>query len=156
MPSSVMAEQFNDRDMKSALIYNFSIYTIWPEIEGETFNVCTFEEDRENINENIFLNKKIDDKSIRYVSINQISQVEHCNVLYLEESKKASNQELRELVEKYSVLMVRNSDVMNFPGSMISMELQDKKYHFSVNNQLAKLAKISFSSKLLRLADKVY
>jgi len=39
LPVNGRSEQISERDMKTALIYNFAVFTTWPLVAGETFNI---------------------------------------------------------------------------------------------------------------------
>jgi hypothetical protein len=58
-------------------------------------------------------------------------------------------------VKKYSVLLVDTAQNPTQTG-MIQIELVDKRYHFVIHHQAVKEANLMLSSKLLRLAARVY
>ncbi|MDX1914856.1 MAG: YfiR/HmsC family protein [Methylophilus sp.] len=58
LPMLATSAQVEDRDMKSALIYNFAVYTTWPAQESNVLSVCAFQEDQDNINYHLLEEKK--------------------------------------------------------------------------------------------------
>jgi hypothetical protein len=156
LPAQANTISVDERDMKAALIYNFSVYTTWPELTGSTFNVCAFEGDDENINNNLFESKKINGKPIHFVIIHAVSEVKSCQVLYLEETNKIGDNRLFENMEKFSVLSIAQIKDKTENASIIKIQLNNNKYDFTINNQVAKQANLMVSSKLLRLATRVY
>lgn len=156
LPAQANTTVVDERDMKAALIYNFSVYTTWPEFTGNTFNVCAFEGDDESINNNLFESKEINGRPIRFVIIHTVSQVKNCQVLYLEETNKIGDRGLFENMEKFSVLSIAEIKNKTENASIIKIHLNNKKYDFTINNQVAKQANLMVSSKLLRLATRVY
>lgn len=150
-----LAASVDERDMKALLIYNFSIYTTWPDNSEKAFNVCMFEADQESVNEALLESKVVNGKSVQVRTIHHIDDVKVCQVLFMEESNVRYDQQLQQQLQRYSVLFVHNGQT-HTDASMIHIELVDKRYLFSINHQAAKDANLTLSSKLLRLATRVY
>lgn len=150
-----VAASVDERDMKAALIYNFSVYTTWPEDTAKVFNVCTFDDDQDNLNEQLLERKTINGKPVNVKHLRQIDDVKGCQVLFVEEAAKAHDRRLHDVVKKYSVLLIDTAQNPTQTG-MIQIELVDKRYHFVIDHQAVKDANLMLSSKLLRLAARVY
>lgn len=150
-----VAASVDERDMKAALIYNFSVYTTWPEDNAKVFNVCTFDDDQDNLNEQLLERKTINGKPVHVTHLHQMEEVKGCQVLFVEEAAKAHDRRLRDAVKKYSVLLVDTAQNPTQTG-MIQIALVDKRYHFVIDYQAVKDANLMLSSKLLRLATRVY
>lgn len=148
--------QENERDVKAALIYNFAVYTTRPEYKENTFNICVFDEDQENLNRNILESKQVNGKPIHYEVIHSFSDVKKCQVLYLEDSRNKDNKLLLGMLVNLSVLSIEDITAREDDVGMIKIHLDDKRYHFTINNEAAKRSNLIFSSQLLRLATKVY
>lgn len=156
LPAIAQAAPVDERDMKAVLIYNFSIYTAWPEVNSNSFNVCTFEVDKENINASLLESKKINGKSIHFKVIRDAADVKTCQVLYLEEARQIYNNNYSQLIDKLAILTILESSHQLDSSGIINIKLENKKYNFTVNNQAAKQLNLLMSSKLLRLATMVY
>lgn len=150
-----LAASVDERDMKAALIYNFAVYTSWPASSEKAFNICMFEADQESVNEAMLERKVVNGKSVHVRSIHDIDDVKICQVLFMEDATTKDEKHLLQQLQKYSVLFVHNGQKQT-DASMIHIELVDKRYHFSINHQAAKDANLTLSSKLLRLATRVY
>lgn len=150
-----LAATVDERDMKAALIYNFSVYTKWPENTGKNFNICLFEADQESLNAAMLESKVLNGKPVHVRNIHHLDDVKTCQVLFMEEASTQNEKQLLQQLQKYSVLFVYNGQKLK-DTSMIDIELVDKRYHFSINHQAAKDANLTLSSKLLRLATRVY
>lgn len=155
LPAIVKAEPVDERDMKAALIYNFSIYTAWPEVNSNSFNVCTFEGDEENINTSLLESKQIKGKPIHFKVIRDATDVKACQVIYQEEVGQIHNSKYSQLISKLAILTISENSQLKSSG-IINIKLENKKYNFTVNNQSAKQINLQISSKLLRLATRVY
>ncbi len=149
------AASVDERDMKAALIYNFAVYTSWPNNADKAFNICMFEADQESLNEAMLERKVLNGKSVHVRNIHDIEDVKACQVLFMEDATTKDEKHLLQQLQKYSVLFVHNGQKQT-DASMIHIELVDKRYHFSINHQAAKDANLTLSSKLLRLATRVY
>lgn len=155
MPFTASSESVKEQDMKAALLYNFAVFTTWPESPSFAFfNICVFEEDRENINHQLLTTKKIDGKPINFVVLKRIDAIKNCQVLYSEE-KKLDTQKLLRILPNHPILSVVDATEKPFNKGIINIQLIDNKFQFSINNEAAKRSNLSLSSKLLRLAVEV-
>src|SRR5688572_10647020 len=102
----VKAEPVDERDMKAALIYNFSIYTAWPELNSNSFNVCTFEGDEENINTSLLEAKQIKGKPVHFKVIRGAADVKTCQVIYLEEARQIHYSKYSHLINNLAILTI--------------------------------------------------
>ncbi|MDX1914855.1 MAG: YfiR family protein [Methylophilus sp.] len=98
----------------------------------------------------------MNDKKITYKTIDGIEEIKSCQVLYMEETHWIKDKRLKEHIEKYSVLTIADTGNQSAYASMINLQLENKKYSFTINNQVVKEASLTLSSKLLRLATRVY
>lgn len=155
-PAQADTIQVDERDMKAALIYNFSIYTAWPELNSNSFNVCTFEDDEENINASLLESKKVHGKPMHFKVIRDAADVKTCQVLYIEETMHIYSRRYSQLIDKLAILTISETSHQLDSSGIINIKLENKKYNFTINNQVAKQLNLLVSSKLLRLATKVY
>jgi len=156
LPVQVMSSSVSDRDMKAALVYNFSVFTTWPETKSEVFKVCVFYEDQENINPEILESKKINGKSVHLEVIRDKSELENCQVLYLEDTRSIYEPKFIDYLSELSLLTVVDTTHHALLPGIVNIQMENKKYYFSINNEAAKRSNLVLSSKLLRLATKVY
>lgn len=155
-PPTVFSGVVNDRDMKAALIYNFSVFTSWPDHKADVFNICTFAEDQDNINQEILQSKKINEKVVRLSVIHNKADIQKCHVLYIQESRMIDDPRVLEMLNTLPVLSIVDTTERDPKAGVINIQLEDNRYYFSVNNEAAKRASLNLSSRLLRLATKVY
>lgn len=156
LPMPVFSGSVNERDMKAALIYNFSVFTTWPDSKADTFTICTFYEDQENINQNMLQSKKINDKPVRFYVLRDKADMHKCQVLYVEEYKLVDDQGTLDVLNNLPILSVVDVSSHSMAAGVVNIKLEDHRYNFSINNEAAKRSSLSLSSRLLRLATKVY
>lgn len=154
MPLAAQSEPVKERDMKAALLYNFAVFTTWPESPSFAFNICVFEEDRENINHQLLTTKKINGKPVSFVVLKRIDAIRNCQILYSEE-KRIDSQKISRILPKHPILSVVDATERPLSEGIINIRLVDNKFQFSINNEAAKHSNLSLSSKLLHLAVEV-
>lgn len=154
MSFMAVSEPVKERDMKAALLYNFAVFTTWPESPSFAFNICVFEEDRDNINQQLLTTKKINGKPVSFIVLKRIDALKDCQVLYSEE-KKIDILKISTILPNHPVLSVVDATEKPSNKGIINIELVNNKFQFSINNEAAKRSNLSLSSKLLRLAVEV-
>jgi hypothetical protein len=156
IPAVAVTSPVDQRDMKSALIYHFSVFTDWPTLKTERFNVCTFEEDADTLNESILQAKLVANKQVRILVLHHVDELKQCQVLYLEDSPQRNNPKTLESIFRYSVLSIIDDHQAADSWGIIHLRMVDNRYQFSINIQAAKQAKLQLSAKLLTLAERIY
>lgn len=146
----------NDKDMKSALIYHFALFTAWPESKEATFKICAFEEDQDNINPDIFAKQQVNGKRMQFEVMHSIEQLKSCQVLFIEDSKRLQERRVAEQLLSTPILSIADTTMRSDKEAIIKIQLEDKKYRFTIDNEAAKQHHLNLSSRLLRLASKVY
>lgn len=154
LPLAALSEPVKERDMKAALLYNFAIFTTWPESPSNAFNICVFEEDRENINHHLLTTKKIDGKPVSFVVLKKIDAIKDCQVLYSEE-KRIDTPRISDILPNHPVLSIVDTTEKPLSKGIVNIQLVNNRFQFSINNEAAKQSNLSLSSKLLRLAVEV-
>jgi hypothetical protein len=141
--------------IEGAFIYKFTHFIEW-ELSNSKFNICIYEDPAVYKS----LKERTSGKSIKGNSINvqevSPSQINQCQMLFLgkqvEKKLKASSK--KQILDN-KVFVVSRKDLNN-EMSMINLKIKESKLSFDANKTLMKEMQIGISSKILRLADKVY
>lgn len=141
--------------IEGAFIYKFTHFIEW-ELSNNKFNICIYEDPAVYKS----LKERTSGKSIKGNSINvqevSPSQINQCQMLFLgkqvEKKLKASSK--KQILDN-KVFVVSRKDLNN-EMSMINLKIKESKLSFDANKTLMKEMQIGISSKILRLADKVY
>ena len=143
-------------DLKSAFIYNFATFTNWPESSSSTLNVCIAAPERVFGHFVQLTGKKVGNLTMSVRSIKRGTVLQDCQILFVsDEESSAFNAWLPELVGK-STLTISESERWVSKGVMIGLLLEGRNIVFDVNLTAAQASGVEISSRLLRLAHRVY
>lgn len=141
--------------IEGAFIYKFTHFIEW-DISDKKFNICIYEDQA------VFksLKERTHGKSIKgnsiYVQEVSAKEINQCQMLFLgkqvDKNLKASSK--KQILDN-KVFVVSRKDLNN-EMSMINLKIKESKLSFDANKTLMKEMQIGISSKILRLADKVY
>jgi hypothetical protein len=142
-------------DMKAAYLYNFAAFTTWPSHTGNSVRLCILGKDRfggalEGMMRNSIAGIHID---LSYLPNAQSAGF--CQILFIDASERENVATILAQIDQQPILTVTDSLDIYQSGVMIGMFLENNRLSFNVNNQLAKNAKLTISSKLLRVAHHV-
>lgn len=153
-PMSLTAQPVHEHDLKAAFVYNFALFTDWPAdtpFEGGALNIC--------INPTSALRPALNalrDKPIRGRRITlrdaTLRTVRSCHVLFLEATDRDGWPQLRNALHGAPVLTIADDHEAGLEGSIIMLGFEGSRIVFRVDTRAAAEARLTLSSKLLRLA----
>jgi hypothetical protein len=168
--------QANEADIKAAFIYNFVLFTEWPEgkiSEPNTFTIGLLGEHPfgnafEPVKNKPVKNKRLvikdlgkfrtsfaSDDAGKLELANYIEQLRKCHVLFICDSERENFKTILETVKGYGVLTIgETSDFLNYDG-IITFIPGTEKIVFEANQKVCENEGLKISSKVLRLARKV-
>lgn len=145
-------------DLMAVYTYNFAMLTQWPgeETSGnfiiKIFGECSFTENLKQIaNRETVNGEKIDIEEI-----NQISDIANCKILFISKKEKERLEEILYETEKENVLTIGNSKGFGEKGVGINFIQVGNNIKFEINLKALKKAEITTSSRLLRIATKIF
>lgn len=172
-PASVQA---NENDLKAAFLYNFVLFTDWPEgklSEPNTITIGILGEHQfgnafDPVHNKTVKNKRLVIKNLgrfrqsfppddagKLEFANYIAQLRKCHVLFICDSERENFKAIMDVVKGYGVLTVgETTDFLNFNG-IITFIPGTEKLVFEVNQKVCEQEGLKISSKVLRLARKV-
>lgn len=142
--------------MKATYLYNFALYTEWPEETGDTLNLCVFGEERFGDAFNQIRGKLVNQRRLNIYQIASQKEVQGCQIVFIGEQESQYAQKTINALADSPVLTVTDGFVPLGSGIMVSMVVEERKIAFNINASAARRAKLNISSKLLRLARNVY
>ncbi len=151
----VRAQAIVEADLKTALVYNFALFTEWvagdPDSAERSFTICYAGTEMAEAFAQIAA-KSIRSRTVLPRPIPVEGPYRGCQVVYWHDGNVR-----RALPEKagHGVLTIGNGAEFLARGGMIEMHVEDSRVVFSINVESARVAGIRFSSKLLRLAKSV-
>ncbi len=146
-------------DVKAAFLYNFLKFIEWPvQPAGTSSDIGIY------ILGDVPVSKpfeELQDQSIsgRRIVVSRprsLSSARECTVLFIASGEENRLREILKAVNGSGTLTVGDTTGYARTGVMINFSVVEKRVRFRINAEAARRADIKISSKLLKLADKVY
>lgn len=152
--SNVYAVQADEEALKAAFVYNFSLFTTWPQLK-ETIHFCVIGENAQLNALNQYEGRKVADATVHVKEVNSAEEARTCEVLFIQINNPARAEQLYQALAQIPVLTVAEYKAFSQPAAIILFVQSNNRLAFEVNHKAATEAKLSLSYKLLRLARKV-
>lgn len=153
--SSVLAQATAEYRVKAGFLYNFIAFTEWPSKVGNPLTLCVYGDDPFGDELDALKGKTVDGRSLEVQRTTSLEQLKGCRVVFVARSAITSLPRITELLQGEPVLIVTDTRGALDSGAGINMELRQNKITFEVNLAATQRARLSLSSKLLRLASEV-
>jgi hypothetical protein len=150
----------SEYDVKTAFLFHFAQFVEWPPEAFKDTNspltYCTIGEDpfRGALDESL-KGKSIGNRPLRVQHLQQLEQIEGCQVLFIATAEKKRQGEELASAEGHAVLTVGETEHFAQQGGIIGFCLEQNKIRFEINLEAAGKAKLKISAKLLTLAKTV-
>jgi hypothetical protein len=158
--SQALAQDVSEYQLKSALLYNFALFTEWPPESlpdtGTPLNYCVIGEDHFGAALDALGEKQVNNRRIAVRRITRADSAASCHVLFISRSEQGNVERILDAVRGRPVLTVMDQEGMAQRGVMVNLFLDNRRIGFEVNAEAAKRARLNLSSKMLRLARAVY
>jgi len=144
--------------IKTAYLYNFTKFIVWPESAVPTFNLCVIGNTPIKSMLASLENKSVADKPIRIRYFDSVAQVSDCHIAYFERLETADGVTPNTLLLANTLnrtLTVGSQDNFAEQGGMIGFVLEDEKLKLHINLPAIKRQGLSISAKLIEVASKV-
>jgi hypothetical protein len=152
-----LGEPVPEPDMKAAYVFNFAVFTEWPQealAVGEPIRVCA--------NPGAPLFASLNRLGEKLVNGHRLAVIRHpgfnlrsCHVLVLGSADRERWAQIRRELAGAHVLTVSDDSAISDDGAMIGMSVDNARIGFDVDMGAARGARLTLSSKLLRLARSV-
>jgi hypothetical protein len=157
MPVAMHAQEVSEYALKAAFLYNFAKFVQWPAgaFSGASapLVLCTYESNKVgNALRGIVNNKTIRGRSLAVKEIEDISESNVCQVLFMGRSASRNEKSILAAIRRRSILVVGETPNFAKDGGAISFVVQDNRLRFVVNLRATDRAGLKLSSKLLSLA----
>jgi len=149
-PAAVPLEQ-----LKAAFLYNFALFVEWPVTPKGEFNLCLVGSERFEAADALS-GKKVGGATVRVRRPAKLDELRSCHMLYLSGSDRNALERARSAVETAPVLTVADAIDAGGNPAMISLITENSHLSFDIDMHAAARVGIKISSRLLRLARRVY
>ncbi|SDB11421.1 protein of unknown function [Pseudomonas sp. NFACC23-1] len=144
----------DERAMKAAYLYNFTLFAQWPSLPDADFQFCVLGSTPLDEELTHLEGKKAQNGlpiSIRWVLPNE--SFSGCQVLYIDERNRRTLDSLLHRLAASPVLTITDATGFADRGIMIEMRRQGPRIVFDVNLAAARRVNLDFSARLLKLAS---
>ena len=153
----ILAEEPSEYTLKAAFLYNFAVFTTWPDSHIDTFKLCIYGSDPFGPGLDAMLEKKkINDLTITIHRTNNIDYLDQCQLVFISRSAIASLANVIDVLKNQPILTVADSPNALQLGASLNMDIKENKITFEVNLGVARKVGLNLSSRLLSLASMVY
>lgn len=146
----------SEYELKAAYLYNFALFTTWPPekmaADGSALVFCVIAQDAQVASISGLQSKKIRDRSILVRPIISPEDGRGCHVLFIGANGAEILPKLLEIVRDAATLTVTDIADSALRDTIISMAIENGRLAFDVNLLNARRARLTLSSKLLKLA----
>lgn len=146
----------SEYELKAAYLYNFALFTTWPPekmvADGSAVVFCVIAQDAQVASISGLQSKKLRDRSILVRPIVSPEDGRGCHVLFIGANGAEVLPKLLEVVRDAGTLTVTDITDFSHKDMVISMAIENGRLAFDVNLLNARRARLTLSSKLLKLA----
>ena len=142
--------------VEAAFLYNFALFTEWPELPDKTFKICVLGSNAVLAALESVKLKQISDHPVSVTNISTATEAQTCQVLFVGKSEHEYIGNLAKHIGKAPVLVVSEENAYDPKNVIIALVPQQDRIGFKINRTAAQANSLTFSSKLLKLAVQVY
>lgn len=155
--SNARADETAEYTLKAAFLYNFALFTSWPDRSVDSFNLCIYGKDPFSQDLDSLMKKKnINERKVIIHRINTIDHLNQCQLVFISRSAIGNLTDVIDSLKDKPVLTVADSPGVSQQGVVLNMNVKDDKITFEANLNMAKKVGLNLSSQLLRLATEVH
>jgi hypothetical protein len=156
--ASVGGQTSREYQLKAVFLYNFAQFTEWP--------ATAFADDKSPIIIGILgpdpfghaLENTVHGENIRGHPLiiehyTRAADIKTCHLLFISQPEIRHVDDVAKALNGKPVLTVADADGTAVNGIIIRFIVENNKVHFRINTQAARVANVSLSSKLLRVAE---
>ena len=155
-PALTHAENMAEYQIKAAFLYNFLAFTEWPAEVGNTINLCVYGPDPFGENLDKMQGKSLGARSLTIKRVNSVDNLQTCQAVFITRPVIGNLRRVLDNLNEKPVLTVADSPDSALQGVALNMSMDQSKVTFEANLAAARNNRLNLSSKLLRLATKVF
>lgn len=139
-------------EIKAAFLYHFAQFVEWPE-KKEQIMLCVLGSDPFGRALDNLKDKTVKEKTLTARRLDRIREARHCHVLFISPSEQERLPQVLDTLRASNVLTVGETQTFTQSGGVIRLFKAGNKIRFEVNLEAARRAKLTISSRMLKLAD---
>ena len=152
----IKAQELSEYRIKVAFLYNFALYTEWPDSVGKTLTLCIHGADPFGKELDELQGKRVGGRQLVLQRKASIDMLKECQLVFLPAQAIARLPRVLDELVDHPTLVVTDSPGAARQGAALNMVVNQQKITFEANWRAARAARLKLSSNLLRLATDVY
>ena len=152
----VLAQTPSEDRLKSDFLYNFALFTEWPEEVGSLLKLCIHGKEPFGSEMASLQGKTVGGRSLVLQHIGADDSLQDCQIVFISAPAISDLPHMLDELRGRPVLTVADSPGAARLGIIFNMNVTRNKVTFEVNLKAARAVRLRPSSKLLRLATEVY
>jgi hypothetical protein len=150
-----MAQTIHENDLKAAFVFNFAVFTQWPQealAGGAPISLCASAG-----NPMLGALSQLKDKMVNghRIAVRSAAPLRGCHVLLLDRGDRERWGQIKRELAGATVLTVSDDAAITLDGAVIGLSVEERRIGFDIDLGAARGARLNLSSKLLRLARSV-
>jgi hypothetical protein len=150
------AAELTEYQLKAAFLYNFAVFTEWPAEVGNTLNLCILGPDPFGDEINELQGKAVGSRSLAIQRKSAGESAKGCQIVFISAPAHRSIQRVLDELRDQPVLTVAESLGAARLGITLNIAVAQNRITFEASQVAARSARLTLSSKLLRLATEVH
>lgn len=147
----------SEYELKAAFLFNFANYVEWPPRvaadTGDTFVIGVYGDDPfGSVLDQTVSGKAVNGRRVEIKRFSSVRDLKPCHILFISSSENGRTGRILNATKDWHVLTVGETDRFARNGGIIGFFLDNKKVRFEINPDEAHKARMTISSKLLKLA----
>jgi YfiR/HmsC-like len=161
LSAGASAQTASEYDVKAAFLYNFTKFVEWPPgafpAESSQLKVCVLGDNPFGKSlESVIAGEEVQGRKLQLWQMDILHSPDFCHILFISQSERARIPEVLTAVQGSPVLTVSETDGFLEKGGTINFKIQEGKVRFEINLGAVERGGLKMSSKLLRLATRIY
>lgn len=152
----VRAEGLPEYRLKAAFLYNFAIYTQWPDVIYDSFNLCIYGEHSFGNELSQLQKKQVNQRNITIKFTDQVEDLSVCQMVFISRPSTSDMKNILGSLQDKPILTITDNPGDQQYDAMLNMIVINGKIKFDVNLVVTRNSGLNFSSQLLRFAREVY
>ena len=159
MPAAAGSQDILEQDIRAAFLYNFTRFIDWPHeaLPDDQFRICIMGDERlARAVDQIIVGETAAGRPLARLQVPSPDAARRCQILYVAASEMPRGAAVLTTLREAPVLTVSDGGQFLEHGGAIRFLLEQNRVRFDVSLPALQRARLSASSKLLRVARTVY
>lgn len=152
---AVHGDVLSEYRLKAVFLYNFIAFAEWPSL-GSSITLCFYENHPFGAEVDALSGRRVNEWTIHVAIKKSGEALQDCHALFISSDEIKNLPAILEALDHKPILTIADSTHAAAQGVILNMQVENEKITFEANLAAARNVGLTLSSRLLRLATKVY